>query len=181
MNRSRLISEASDIRALLSSHLTERLGDWYDVRVYMEKRHFADRMLDRSNCIKKDLVIVKDIAEGLGKYYACNILHHALKSSEFDIQSIIAYQKHDIRNFALVLTARIVNHLDLEKPQLQVSIRTVIPEYSVLLLQSRNTILVDYKAPKIVFEYDGYKRKLSRLTNLVQSSECPDALRVLRI
>lgn len=173
----RLKREIRDIRQNLKNLLTSSLGEWYNVSVYATNDHVADRLLDRSESVEKGLNTMKEILDSLGRHYSCNLLHYALKSGNMDLQTIIVYRKIKGRTFAIPLTAKVMRG-EVGKPTLVVSIRTVIPEY--VTLEGKNSIHINYEYPKIVFEYDGYRRVLSRLTRLMQSEECPEALRVLR-
>jgi len=174
----RLKREIREIAKDLRTSLTSSLGDWYNVNVYATNDHIADRLVDRSDSVSEGMRHIKEILESLGKHYACNLLHFALKSSKMELQTIIVYRKVKGKTFAIPLTAKVLPGTETEKPCLVVSIRTVIPEY--LTLAGKNTIHVNYQYPKIAFEYDGFRRVLSRLTRLIQSDDCPDALKVLR-
>lgn len=174
----RLKREIRDIAGDLRTLLISSLGDWYNVNVYATNDHIADRLMDRTDSVEKGLGHIKEILESLGKHYACNLLHFARKSSKMELQTIIVYRKIKGKTFAIPLTAKVLPGNEIDKPCLVVSIRTVIPEY--VTLAGKNSIHVDYQYPKIAFEYDGYRRVLSRLTRLIQSDDCPDALRVLR-
>lgn len=181
MNRSRLMREVNDMRLALGKTLTEALGDWYIVKVTASNQHVADRILDRATTPEKGLSQVKQMLDELGKYYPCSILHFAQKSRTEGLQNVIAYKRvSPAQIFAIALTTKIIDAPEQEKPVMVVTLRTVVTDYTSSL-KDKNTINVAYKAPKIAFEYDGFRRTLSRLTRLVQSDECPDSLKVLRM
>lgn len=178
MNRTRLTREVNDIRLSTLRLLQESLGDWYDIRVFASSDHVADRLIDRSQSLKTNLKIVSDILASMANHYSCNLLYFLHDNN--DLHRIVLYRKIDGKTFAVPITAKRMPPLEEGgKSLLQVVIRTVIPEYA--LRPSDKKIHIDYKYPKITFEYDGFRRVLSRLTKLVQSENCPSALKVLRV
>lgn len=181
MNRTRLMYLVNQARKESEVLLRERLGEWYRVIVKSKSDHIADRIMDRSQSLKKCLDTTTSMMIDVSKYFACTILFYADKSRSNggEMINVILYRKIQGKTFAIPTTIRFYEGEEGEKPLIGVVFRTVIPEYE-LSLNVRNNINVEYKRPKIVFEYDGYRRRLSRLERLIQSPECPDALKVLR-
>lgn len=177
MNRYRLIKEVHYIARNLTQLMNETLGDWYDVKVNATNDHVADRLLDRSQSVKKDLKLISDMTESLARHYACNLL--SLVHGKEGSQRIVLYRKINGKTFAIPVTAVIKQPINEgDKPFMLIVIRTFIPEYDASIPDS--SIKIDYVYPKIRFEYDGYRRVVSKLTRLIQSPTCPKALTVLR-
>jgi hypothetical protein len=167
----------NDIRLAVLNLLRDSLGEWYNIHVFATSDHVADRFLDRSQSIKKDLAIVKEMLVSLANHYPCKLLYFV--RDNYENQFVVLHRKINGRTFAVPVTVKKFPPMEEGgKEMIRVTIRTVIPDY-VSALPAEN-ILIDYKYPKITFEYDGYRRVLSRLARLVQSVECPPALRVLR-
>lgn len=178
MNRYRLTREINSIRTKLSNLLNEALGEWYTIKVYASADHVADRLIDRATSIKKDLVLVSEIIESFGKHYSCNLLGVLSKSES--MERIVLFRRVNGKRFAVAITAQMSRNTEnSEKPEISVAIRTVMPDYGNI--KKTHEIAVDYKYPKIHFEYDGFRRCVSRLTRLIQSPDCPAMLKVLRV
>ena len=131
----------------------------------------------RSASIKKDFELYRDILISLAKHYSCNVLHHVVKTKGGGTQELIAYRLVNGKVFACVCTVQLFDGE--EKPVIALRLRTVIPEYEANI-NTRNAINVNYVPPKIKFEYDGYRRVMSRLDRLIASPDCPPQLRMLK-
>ncbi|QDH49036.1 hypothetical protein PHYNN_246 [Pantoea phage Phynn] len=180
MNRHRIMREINDLRHETAKILTDALGEWYNVRVWASNAHVADRILDRFSTPEKGMKMLRESMIELSTYYPSYLLTYALKSKEQGLQELIAYKRIDaVTTCAFPLTIKIVNDPQYDKPGIVITMRTVIPDYTASLAD-RNSLEINYQHPKIVFEYDGYRRVLSRLTRMITSEECPPALQVLR-
>ena len=177
MNRTRLTKEMNDIRITTMQLLKESLGEWYTIQIHSSSDHVADRFLDRSQSVKKDLATVKEMMVSLANHYPCQLLYFVRDT--YEIKRVVLYRKINGKTFAVPITVKKFPAMEPGgKEMIRVTIRTVIPDYIATLPDE--SIHINYKYPKITFEYDGYRRVLSRLARLVQSVECPPALRVLR-
>ena len=170
------MSRINDVRKEINDLFNIVLGEFYTVKVSATRDHIADRFFDRSASIKKDFDLYREILVSLAKHYSCNVLHHAIKTKGGGSQEIIAYRRVNGKVFACVCT---VQMFEGEKPVIALRLRTVIPEFEANL-STRNAIHVNYVPPKIKFEYDGYRRVMSRLDRLIASSDCPPQLRMLK-
>lgn len=152
------------------------MGDFYTVKVSATRDHIADRFIDRSASIKKDFELYREILQSLAKHYSCNVLYHAVQTKGGGARELIAYRRVNGKVFACVCTVQLFEE---EKPVIALRLRTVIPEYEANI-NARNAINVNYVPPKIKFEYDGYRRVMSRLDRLIASPDCPPQLRMLK-
>lgn len=178
MNRTRLTREVNEIKNKFTNLFIQSLGDWYVIKVYATSDHIADRFLDRSTSLKNDLKTFSEIVYSLANHYSCNLLYF-LKEYE-EIHRVVLHRKVNGKTFAVPVTVKKLPPMEEGgKAAIVITLRTVIPEYTERM--PTKNILIDYKYPKITFEYDGFRRVLSRLCRLVQSPECPDALKVLRV
>jgi hypothetical protein len=171
------MSRINDVRKEINDLFNIVLGDFYTVKVSATRDHIADRFIDRSSSIKKDFELYRDILISLAKHYSCNVLHHAVKTKGGGAQELIAYRRVNGKVFACVCTVQLFDGE--EKPVIALRLRTVIPEYEANI-NTRNAINVNYVPPKIKFEYDGYRRVMSRLDRLIASPDCPPQLRMLK-
>ncbi|UIW12483.1 MAG: hypothetical protein [Enterobacter phage ENC20] len=173
----------NNLRREVNQNFSKALSDWYVTKVSMTTDHIADRFLDRSASVKKDFAIYSEILNSLAKHYSCNVLYYAVKAKNEGMQEVIAYRRINGKVFACAFTVQMFENMDdsvaHEKPVIAVRFRTVIPEYT-LSLNTRNAIHVNYIAPKIKFEYDGYRRVMSRLDRLIASKDCPPQLYMLK-
>lgn len=170
------MSRINDVRKEINDLFNIVLGDFYTIKVSATRDHIADRFIDRSASIKKDFELYRDILISLAKHYSCNVLHHAVKTKD-GAQELIAYRRVNGKVFACVCTVQLFDGE--EKPVIALRLRTVIPEYEANI-NTRNAINVNYVPPKIKFEYDGYRRVISRLDRLIASPDCPPQLRMLK-
>ncbi|AIK68125.1 hypothetical protein CPTMiller_00189 [Citrobacter phage Miller] len=176
MNRTRLMSRINDVRKEINDLFNIVLGDFYTVKVSATRDHIADRFIDRSSSIKKDFELYRDILISLAKHYSCNVLYHAVQTKGGGARELIAYRRVNGKVFACVCTVQLFEE---EKPVIALRLRTVIPEYEANI-NARNAINVNYVPPKIKFEYDDYRRVMSRLDRLIASPDCPPQLRMLK-
>lgn len=178
MNRTRLTYLINTLRKEMNEAFTRSLGDWYIVKISATADHIADRFKDRSASVKKDLELYRELMLSLANHYSCRVLHYAeLARTKGKMQEVVAYRRVNGKIFACAFT---VQYFEGEKPTIAIKLRTVIPEYDSNL-GDRNSILVNYVPPKIQFEYDGYRRVMSRLDRLIASKDCPPQLRMLKI
>ncbi|AAX78717.1 protein of unknown function [Pseudotevenvirus RB43] len=170
------MSRINDVRKEVNDLFNMVLGDFYTVKVSATRDHIADRFIDRSASIKKDFELYRDILHSLAKHYSCNVLYHAVQTKGGGARELIAYRRVNGKVFACVCTVQLFEE---EKPVIALRLRTVIPEYEANI-NARNAINVNYVPPKIKFEYDGYRRVMSRLDRLIASPDCPPQLRMLK-
>lgn len=176
MNRTRMMYLINQARKEAENILKDRLGEWHRILVKAKSDHMADRIGDRSDSIKASLNIASEMMFEFCSYHACTILHYAVKAKESsEMQNVIIYRKVGGKTFAIPVTIRYYEDEE-EKDLIAVVFRSVIPEYE-LSLNTRNSVHLNHKAPKITFEYNGYRRQLSRLERLVTSPNCPEPLR----
>jgi len=95
------------------------------------------------------------------------------------MQNVVVYRKVNHKIFAVPITIQMFED-EFKDRLINITIRTMHPEYDAPVLAKNQTIHVNYMRPKIEFEYDGSRRVMSRLDKLVVSDDCPDALKVLR-
>ena len=178
MNRTRLMYLVNSVRKEVSEAFTSALGDWYTIKVAATADHIADRFKDRSVSIKKDIETYRDIMMSLANHYSCYVLTYAVKAKTEGTQEVIVYRRVNGKIFACPITVQMFFNEGEEKPVIAIRLRTVIPEY--VSLSNRKTIQVNYVPPKINFEYDGYRRVMSRLDRLIASKDCPPQLWMLK-
>lgn len=170
------MSRINDVRKEVNDLFNMVLGDFYTVKVSATRDHIADRFIDRSASIKKDFELYREILHSLAKHYSCNVLYHAVQTKGGGARELIAYRRVNGKVFACVCTVQLFEE---EKPVIALRLRTVIPEYEANI-NARNAINVNYVPPKIKFEYDGYRRVMSRMDRLIASPDCPPQLRMLK-
>lgn len=170
------MSRINDVRKEVNDLFNMVLGDFYTVKVSATRDHIADRFIDRSASIKKDFELYREILHSLAKHYSCNVLYNAVQTKGGGARELIAYRRVNGKVFACVCTVQLFEE---EKPVIALRLRTVIPEYEANI-NARNAINVNYVPPKIKFEYDGYRRVMSRLDRLIASPDCPPQLRMLK-
>lgn len=179
LNKYRLRNIINDLRTKMGAELLNNLKmTGYYIKVSATHNHIADRVIDRSTNHIKTVKTVEDMMMSLCNYYSCTLLHYAQKSLTEGMQNVVVYQKINGKFFAVPITVIMYDNAD--SKNITVTIRTVIPDYDKPILARSQKILVDYKPPKIEFEYDGYRRVMSWLDRLIASPKCPDALKVLR-
>ncbi|QPI17880.1 hypothetical protein POP12_088 [Pectobacterium phage POP12] len=181
MNRYRLASIINDLRLETSKRFNISLGEHgYIVRVNASNYHVADRILDRGNGKPEKIVkILGEMMNSLADHYPCEFLHHARKNIDKETYNdLILTRKIDGKVFAVCCTMR-MELLESGKYDVLLTIRTVITDY-VRTVMEKDSIEINFVAPKIHFEYNGYRRCLSRLTKMIESLDCPESLKVLR-
>lgn len=179
MNNARLRNMISDLCKSVNTIFRNNLDEWFHVKVSMTTNHIADRFKDRSASVAKDFQAYSEILTSLAKHYSCNVLYYAEKARTERTQEIVAYRRINGKVFACAFTVQMFEGENGDKPTVAIRFRTVVPEYTANL-NTRNTIHVNYVPPKIKFEYDGYRRVLSRLDRLIASADCPPQLRMLK-
>lgn len=177
MNRTRLTYLINGVRKEVNAAFERSLGEWFTVKVSATTDHIADRLMDRSASVKKGLDLYSEIMLSLANHYSCRVLYYAEKARNDKPQWLVAYRRVNGKVFACAFTVQVFEN-EGQLPTIAIRLRTVIPEYEQV--NRKNAILVDYKAPKINFEYDGYRRVLSRLERLIASKDCPPQLHMLK-
>lgn len=179
LNKYRLRNIINDMR-LEMSRILYRTLEGYAFKINATTDHIADRILDRTTHHTKAINTVNEILISMCEFHACNILHYAQKSfNEGKMQNVVVYRKVNHKIFAIPITIQMFED-EFKDRLINITIRTMHPEYDAPVLAKNQTIHVNYMRPKIEFEYDGFRRVMSRLDKLVVSDDCPEALKVLR-
>ncbi|QFR55780.1 hypothetical protein JC221_134 [Yersinia phage JC221] len=183
LTRYRLATILNDTRKDVTVAMNKALADFgYDVTFNFNSYHLADRIIDRSHNHEKTVKLVCEMVTSLAKHYMCNVLFFAEKSKADGGKShnVILYRTINRKVTAIPAQIRMYWDEETQKHYLMITCRTFMDNYD-LDIAGKHKINVDYKYPKINFEYNGYRRVMSRLDRLISSPECPDGLKMLRV
>lgn len=179
LNKYRLRNIINDMKLSMCRVLYRNL-EGYAFKVHATSDHIADRIMDRTTHHTKAINTVNDMLTSMCEFHSCNILYYAHKSlNEGKMQNVVVYRMVNHKIFAVPITIQMLE--DESKNRLiNVVVRTMHPDYDLPVLKNNQSIKADYTPPKIEFEYDGFRRVMSRLDRLIVSDDCPEALKVLR-
>lgn len=127
--------------------------------------HVADRLMDRSSSVVRDIRNINYIMQQLTENNICNLMYYANNTHRLLVYKL--YKKLANECFALGTT------LFVEDSVIKFTVRTFMPDFKTNNLSSKDRIQIK-EALKKVFNVN------SDLQKMIYSDACPDELKYLR-
>lgn len=165
MNKYKIQSELRAIANITEEHINKELEPFgFRFRVVIT-HHVADRIIDRSDNVVRDVRNINYMMQQLRKNYICNLMHYSKETHRLLVY--FKYRKIVHECFALGTTLHVDDNV------IKFTVRTFMPDFRTSNLPTKVRLLV--KEPKNrIFDVN------SPLQRMIYSDNCPEALRMLR-
>lgn len=127
--------------------------------------HVADRLMDRSSSVVRDIRNINYIMQQLTENNICNLMHYANNTHRLLVYTL--YKKIAHECFALGTT------LYVEDSVIKFTIRTFMPDFRTMNLSSKERLQIKEPVKK-VFNVN------SPVQRMIYSDSCPEELKYLR-
>ena len=165
MNKYKIQSELRAIANITEEHINKELDPFGIKFRIVITHHVADRIIDRSTNVVRDVRNINYIMQQLRKNYICNLLYYSKNTHRLLVHFRYRNILHEC--FALGTT------LHVQDSVIKFTVRTFMPDFKTSNLSTKERLLV--KEPKKkVFDVN------SPLQRMIYSENCPEELKMLR-
>ena len=166
MNKYKIQNELRAIAKLTEEDINNELEPFgLKFRVVITQ-HVADRIIDRSENVVRDIRNINFVMQQLRKNHICNLMYYAEETHRLLVY--FNYRKIAHECFALGTT------LHVQDSVIKFTVRTFMPDFKTNNLSTKERLLIKEPVKKI-FNVN------STLQRMIYSDSCPEVLKMLRI
>lgn len=165
MNKYKIRNELKQIAKLTENKINQEIEfSTKKIQIFISE-HVADRLIDRSTNVVRDIRNINYIMQQLYENYICNLLYYSDNTHRLLVYSRYKKIVHEI--FSLGCTLYVQDNI------IKFTVRTFIPDNKISSLD--NKVHLEIKTPKKkIFDVN------SNFQKFIYSASCPEELKKLR-